>query len=323
MRLRYPSWVEKGALKVLVNGSEAKYKVSEKGYAVLDRKWQKGDKVELVLPMKISLDQMEDGSNNYAFEYGPIVLAAKTGTEDLKGLYADASRMGHVAHGKMIPLKDRPVIVASADNLSLMLDKEASNKLAFKLHGLYPDEYKDGLELLPFYRVHDSRYNIYWSCATEDELSGMIREVEEAEKARIALDKITVDKVECGEQQPESDHFIKFEGSQTGYWNDYHYREARRWFSYNLKNTNSKGRFLYLKYFDKETSRSAKIFVNETSAGKLELNGEGGNGYQEKVIAIPESQAAKQELILKVAAINKHNTMQLIEVRLLTKNEIP
>ena len=323
LHLRYPSWVEDGALKVLVNGNETKYQLSKNGYAVLHRKWKKGDKVEVVLPMKITLEQMEDGSNNYAFEYGPIVLAAKTGTEDMDGLYADASRMGHVAQGKMIPLKDRPVIVASVDNLPSMLDKEDSDKLAFKLDGLYPDEYKNGLELVPFYRVHDSRYNIYWPCATEDQLNDMIREVEEAEKARIALDEITVDKVECGEQQPESDHFIKFEGSWTGYWNDSHFREANQWFSYNLKNTGAKGRFLYLKYFDKEPARSTEILVNEASADKIELNGESGNDYQEKVIAIPESETTKKELILKIAATNKHNTMQLIEVRLLTKNEIP
>ncbi|MDX8337757.1 glycoside hydrolase family 127 protein [Draconibacterium sp. IB214405] len=323
LRLRYPSWVEEGALKVLVNGSETNYIVAENGYAILNRKWQKGDKVELVLPMKITLEQMEDGSNNYSFEYGPIVLAAKTGTEDMDGLYADASRMGHVAQGTMIPLKDRPVIVASVDDLPTTLAKEAGDKLVFKLNGLYPETYETGLELLPFYRVHDSRYNIYWPCATEDELSDMISAVEEAEKARIALDEITVDKVGCGEQQPESDHFIKFDDSWTGYWNDSHFREARRWFSYNLKNTDTKGRFLYLKYFDKEVARSAEILVNETPAGTIELNGEGGNNYQEKVIAIPESETGKQELILKVSGLNNHFTMQLIEVRLLTKNEIP
>ena len=32
--------------------------------------------------------------------YGPIVLAASTGTEHLDGLYADDSRGGHIAHGK-------------------------------------------------------------------------------------------------------------------------------------------------------------------------------------------------------------------------------
>ncbi|WP_303922188.1 glycoside hydrolase family 127 protein [Draconibacterium sediminis] len=322
LHLRYPSWVENGALNVLVNGKEAKFQVSENGYAVVKREWEKGDKVELVLPMKITTEQLEDGSNNYAFNYGPIVLAAKTGTEDLKGLYADASRMGHVAHGKMIPLKDRPVIVASADNLPSMLEKEDSDELAFKLSGLYPEKYENGLEMLPFYRIHESRYNIYWSQASKEELNDMIRQVEQEEQARIALEEITVDKVGCGEQQPESDHFVKFEGSRTGYANDYHYRETRRFFSYNLKNPDKTGRFLYLKYFDSQYPRSAEILVNNKSADTIELNGGDEDTILEKVIPIPDSELTKQELIFKVQASDQ-SSMRLIEVRLLTKNEIP
>ncbi|WP_372648561.1 beta-L-arabinofuranosidase domain-containing protein [Draconibacterium sp.] len=322
LHLRYPSWVEDGALNVLVNGKEAKFQVSENGYAVVKREWEKGDKVELVLPMKIAVEQLEDGSNNYAFKYGPIVLAAKTGTEDLKGLYADASRMGHVAHGKMIPLKDRAVIVASADNLPSMLEKEDSDKLAFKLSGLYPEKYENGLEMLPFYRIHESRYNIYWSQASKEELSDMIREVEQEEQARIALEEITVDKVGCGEQQPESDHFVKFEGSRTGYANDYHYRETRRFFSYNLKNPDKTGRFLYLKYFDSQYPRSAEILVNNKSAGTIELNGGDEDTILDKVIPLPDSELTKQELIFKVQASDQ-SSMRLIEVRLLSKDEIP
>ncbi|WP_319500233.1 glycoside hydrolase family 127 protein [uncultured Draconibacterium sp.] len=321
LHLRYPSWVEDGAMKVLVNGKAAKYQLSENGYAVVNREWEKGDKVELVLPMKITVEQLEDNSNNYAFKYGPIVLAAKTGTEDLQGLYADASRMGHVAHGKMIPLKDRPVIVAPADNLPSMLEKEDSDKLAFKLSGLYPEKYENGLELLPFYRIHESRYNIYWSQATNEELNDMIREVEEAEKAQIALDAITVDKVESGEQQPESDHFVKFEGSRTGYDNDYHYRETRRFFSYNLKNREKTGRFIHLKYFDSAYPRSAEILVNNNSVGTIELNGGDEDAILEKVIPIPDSEVAKEELIVKVQASGNQSSMRLIEVRLLSKND--
>ncbi|WP_320111046.1 glycoside hydrolase family 127 protein [Draconibacterium orientale] len=323
LHLRYPSWVEEGALKVMVNGNKAKYQLSENGYAVVNREWEKGDKVELVLPMKITTEQLEDGSNNYAFNYGPIVLAAKTGTEDLKGLYADASRMGHVAHGKMIPLKDRPVIVAPADNLPSILDKEDSDKLAFKLSGLYPEKYANGLELLPFYRIHESRYNIYWSQATDEQLNDMIRQVEEEEKARIALDAITVDKVESGEQQPESDHFVKFERSRTGYANDYHYRETSEFFSYNLKNQDKKGRFLHLKYFDSAYPRSAEILVNNKPAGTINLNNGDEDAILEKIIPIPDSEVAKQEQVFKVQASDKNASMQLIEVRLLTKNEIP
>jgi hypothetical protein len=39
-----------------------------------------------------------------------------------------------------------------------------------------------------------------------------------------------------GEQQPESDHFIESKDSGTGYMEDRHFRDAKGWFSYQMKN---------------------------------------------------------------------------------------
>ena len=58
-----------------------------------------------------------------------------------------------------------------------------------------------------------------------------------AEEERRNLESATVDKVICGEQQPESDHFVQLKGTQTGSDNDRHWRKAvdQDWFSYRLK----------------------------------------------------------------------------------------
>jgi DUF1680 family protein len=45
-------------------------------YLTLERKWKKGDCVTLRLPMQVNLVQLPDKSPYYAFQYGPIVLAA-------------------------------------------------------------------------------------------------------------------------------------------------------------------------------------------------------------------------------------------------------
>ena len=44
-----------------------------------------------------------------------------------------------------------------------------------------------------------------------------------------------VDLIFPGEQQPESDHSIQYEASETGTHKDRHFRRAKGWFSYNLK----------------------------------------------------------------------------------------
>ena len=46
------------------------------------------------------------------------------------------------------------------------------------------------------------------------------------EKERADPDGMTADKVICGEQQPESDHFIRMENSRTGDDEGIHWREA-------------------------------------------------------------------------------------------------
>ena len=48
---------------------------------------------------------------------------------------------------------------------------------------------------------------------------------------------MTADKVICGEQQPESDHFIRLENSRTEDDEGIHWRDAAGWFSYRMKTT--------------------------------------------------------------------------------------
>lgn len=91
LQLRYPEWIEAGALQIRVNG-KAVPAVSKDGYVPVSRRWKKGDKVEVTLPMEIRTEQLPDHSHYYSFLYGPLVLAAQTGIEDQDGLFADDSR---------------------------------------------------------------------------------------------------------------------------------------------------------------------------------------------------------------------------------------
>jgi DUF1680 family protein len=69
-----------GKVTLSVNGKEEEITLN-KGYAEISRKWIKGDKVELVLPMIIhevvANKKVKDDSNKVAFEHGPIVYCAE------------------------------------------------------------------------------------------------------------------------------------------------------------------------------------------------------------------------------------------------------
>src|SRR5690606_38096580 len=99
LHIRKPGWVT-GEPTVLLNGKPFQASSSKDGWLTIQRKWKKGDRVSVELPMGIYTEQLPDRSNYYSILYGQLVLAAKTGTEDMDGLFADDSRMGHVAHGR-------------------------------------------------------------------------------------------------------------------------------------------------------------------------------------------------------------------------------
>ena len=68
-----------------------------------------------------------------AFLRGPIVLASPAGTNDLRGLYANDSRMGHVAHGPVVPMDQVPVLLASASDVSRHVKSDSGGPLRKRL----------------------------------------------------------------------------------------------------------------------------------------------------------------------------------------------
>ena len=233
IKLRYPSWA-KGA-SVSVNGKVQETNAQPGEYLTIHRKWKAGDEITLNMPMQVALEQIPDRENFYAFMYGPIVLASPTGTENMDGLYADDSRGGHIAHGKQISMQEIPMLIGSAASLPQSLRRINDDLVAFTYTGsVYPAQ-KEALKLIPFFRLHDSRYAVYFHQVTEAEVESIRKEVALSERKAMELANQTVDLIFPGEQQPESDHGILYEQAETGINKDRHFRRAKGWFSYNLK----------------------------------------------------------------------------------------
>ena len=239
LMIRIPGWA--GSSKdyaITINGQKKKYAIRPgvSTYLPIHRKWKKGDVITFNLPMEVSLEQIPDKKDYYAFLYGPIVLAASTGTEHLDGIYADDSRGGHIAHGKQIPLQEVPMLIGNPVSIRTSLHKLNGNKLAFSYDGnIYPAQMGKPLELVPFFRLHNSRYAFYFRQTSEEQFKAIQEEMATAERKATELANQTVDLIFPGEQQPESDHGIQYEESETGTHKDRHFRRAKKWFSYNLK----------------------------------------------------------------------------------------
>lgn len=271
LQLRYPGWVEQGKLLLRINGKNIAVKNQPGDYIALERRWKKGDKVELVMPMQTHLEKMPDGSNYYAVLHGPIVLAAKTqpfANEQLH-YFADDSRMGHIASGKMCPLEAAPFLLGNSNNFIQQLKPVAGKPLTFSASGLINGQNMQQLELIPFFRLHESRYTIYWPYTTAADVEKARAKAAADEILRIALQANTIDQIAPGEQQPEADHFYKGEQSETGIYNARRWRHTRAWFSYELNDKNREAKILQITYAGIDAGRSFQIHLNDVVIAKV------------------------------------------------------
>jgi len=320
LKLRAPEWANASEIIISINDKNINVSVDSEGYFTIKRKWKKGDVLEMKMPMHLSAEQLPDHSDYFAFKYGPIVLAAKYGKENQDGLFADDSRGGHIAHGLQIPLNEIPTILGSSDSVLNHLETINTKDLTFRLKGLYPqNKFSNGLELVPFYKIQEERYIIYFPQATQDKIEMIQKQKAKEEEEIRKLDNITTDKIQLGEQQPESDHFIDSKDSNTGYMEDRHFREAKDWFSYQMRNKDKNAKYLYLLYFDANNNRTLNVEINGIKVISKNFDGKMGSSPQSLLIPIPESESRKEILNVKFNTNEKSLTPKIIEVRLLTQ----
>ena len=311
LNVRVPEWVNADELALTINGKEEKVEITD-GYVKLKRTWQDGDKVYVSMPMHLRAIDMPDHSHNYSFLYGPIVLASRMGTQRQDGLFADDSRGGHIAHGPRLPLQTMPVIVGTTDDILSHITK-TDGKLEFTLKGVSPENY-EGMKLEPFYRIHESRYMAYWPVLSASEVQKRQEEVARQESIAQALEARTADKVTCGEQQPESDHFVKMQQSGTGNDGGVQWRETSQWFSYRMK-TNGRKITAVRIAFRSDDNRDARVLIGDTGIGSFSTAPDG-------IVELPVKSdiIGKAETItLKIAKGSKNITPHIYEVRLIAE----
>jgi uncharacterized protein len=266
LMIRYPSWVKEGALKVKVNGRAFSFSNHPSSYIAIKRLWKKGDVVTITLPMHNSIEQMPNVPNYIALLHGPVLLSAKTGTEDLKGLVADDGRWGQIAGGKKLPLDEAPIIIEDDINvLTAKLKPITGHPLTYTAKGIKMINPAD-VVFEPFYKIHDARYMMYWMALSKNGYQAYLDSIAVHEKLKAALEKRTIDFVAPGEQQPEADHFMQKEHSGTGNQQGEFWRDANNegWFSYQLSTNNETNLSLQVKYWGAEWgNRKFDIYIDD------------------------------------------------------------
>jgi DUF1680 family protein len=287
LHVRHPNWVAASDFAVRVNGKQVPTTSTPSSYVALNRKWSDRDRVEIELPMRTTVERLPDGSDWVAILRGPIVLAAPDGTNDLSGLRANDGRMGHVAHGPLIPMDQVPVLLASADTLpSHVVPAKNGGPMDFRFVDVVDPAAKNGIALVPFFRLHDERYQMYWQLTTKEAVSARRAGLASDERRRAAREAATLDSVAVGEQQSEVEHDFSGDGSNTGIANDRRWRDGRS-FQYTLATRGQRTAELAVTYFGSDTGRTFDILVNGIVIATETLMGEKPDEFIEKTYPIP------------------------------------
>lgn len=274
LHVRHPGWL-RGKMDVTVNGMPVEALVKD-GYIDIHRIWQSGDTIEFALPAAPYVEQLPDGQDYYSILYGPVVLATKVQAfEDEKlNFVADDSRMGHIAAGPVCPPEALPVMLGDPQAFIDSLSRVPGDALAFTTHehvGIANQADTPTTTLIPFFRLHDSRYQVYWPQLSQSGFKDFVADAKAKAAAEEALSAITVDQINPGEQQPEVEHGFAGENTGAGVNGGKHWRDATGWFSYSLNNKNLTAKTLRITYFKGDVGRQFSIKLNGDSLAKVSL----------------------------------------------------
>lgn len=153
LRLRVPYWAANGGSAKL-NGKPLEGFAEPGGYFSIHRTWNNGDSVEMTLPMRLHAHPMPDDPSVQAFLYGPLVLVGRLGSQGLDPATLRAE-----------PTKPRTVPEYKAEPVTAPELKATSANPADWIHAHpgHPLEFQTGdIELMPFFKLFDERYAVYW-----------------------------------------------------------------------------------------------------------------------------------------------------------------
>ena len=212
VRIRCPAWAA-GPLEIKVNGKAVQVDAEPGTWAVINRTWKDGDRLDVRIPMALRTEPMPDNADRQAVFYGPVLLAGDLGPIQPKapGAAADEGR------------PRTPVLVTGGKPVAEWLRPVDDQPLAFRTADVGRPQ---DVTLTPFFGFHDRRHAVYWDLFTPDQWKE--REAEyRAEQQRLQrLAKRTLDVLRIGEMQPERDHNLTGEHTSAGAFGGRKWRHA-------------------------------------------------------------------------------------------------
>ncbi len=235
--LRIPSWCDGAGLAV--NGKSLKFNAAN-GYATVKRKWKKGDRIELKLPMRPRIEPTRDDKDVVALMSGPLVLGADLGPSDKPFSGIAPALVANEVLGSIVSTNERQVFVTKGSGR--------------------PGD----LRLSPFYSLWERRTAVYFHRFTEDGWKDFERK-NAVEKARLKdLESRSLDSMRLGDMEAEKSHEL---ASKISYPLSYRMRPGRDarsegYFEFRMKVTDEVPLTLRATYWGEERKRVFHIMID-------------------------------------------------------------
>lgn len=233
-------------------------------YVELKRTWKTGDTIELSLPKTLYLEPTPDNPRVAAIMWGPLVLAGDIGPE----------RQGR-GRGADEGAPTVPVFVAAEKNVSEWLQPVEGRPGEFRSSGVGRDnrgaDRQQEATLVPFYRLHNRLYTIYWDLFTQSEWEQKKAQYAAEQERLRRLEAATVAFAQPGEMQPERDFNFQTGDENARPLNNEGRpgRFARSWFSFAMPVDPAHPMKLVVTYYSVERRRGPADFEIQVEGQRI------------------------------------------------------
>ncbi len=283
LNVRYPYWLSKGTLKVMINGKKVNVKQVPESFYDITRTWETGDVVHIEMPFTLRLESMPDDSDRVAVMYGPLVL-----TGDL----------GKIENPNAYKSEFIPVIMSENRDPENWLEPVSGRVNTFKSTGVGKPH---DVLFRPFYKIYDRRYSIYFDLFNQEKWEEHLAAVKVEQERKKKLEKMTYDFFQPGDKQSENNHNLK---GFRSYIKDFKNRKGRvagrnGWLSFDLKVIMGQPMAIVVEYWGGFTgSRTFDILVNDRKIATENISGKKDGRFIDVQYDIPSDLTINNEKLV-------------------------
>ncbi len=263
--LRVPGWARPEAVGLAVNGTPVPL-VKDKGYALLARRWQRGDVVTLTVPLELRTEAAAGDPRVVSVLRGPLVLAGDLGPAGTKWQGAAPVFVGEQILQNFAPADE--------------------DRAAYRTHGLVrPAE----LTFVPFYRQHARLSAVYFQRSSQAQWAATQADLAAEQRRQVDLDARSIDIVRLGEAEAENAHRLAAVRSNSVSYRGRSGRDARSGGFFEVDVACRPGPLvLRATYYGDERARDFDLFVEQVRVATQHLDVDRPGEFLDVEYPIPE-----------------------------------